>query len=92
MVYLDGIWKQNVTKGVQLYSATGLNPDTQYTIGTKTVDTTGNVNASLGQPYGKNRTVTGYDSPAKRHRVSEQYVSHDFDQLDLERSNRRRFQ
>ena len=92
MVYLDGIWKQNVTKGVQLYSATGLNPDTQYTIGTKTVDTTGNVNAELGQPYGKNRTVTGYDSPAKRHRVSEQYVSHDFDQLDLERSNRRRFQ
>ena len=45
MVYLDGTWKQNVTKGVQLYSATGLNPDTQYTIGTRTVDTTGNVNA-----------------------------------------------
>ena len=46
MVYLDGTWKQNVTKGVQLYSATGLNPDTQYTIGTRTVDTTGNMNAS----------------------------------------------
>ena len=46
MIYLDGVWKQNVTKGVQSWTATGLSPDTEYTIGTKTVDTTGNVNAT----------------------------------------------
>ncbi len=47
MVYLDGVWKQNVTKGVQSWTATGLSPDTEYTIGTKTVDTTGNMNATM---------------------------------------------
>ena len=46
MVYLDGAWKTNVTKGVQLYSANGLTADTQHTIATKTVDVLGNVNAS----------------------------------------------
>ena len=46
MVYLDGVWRTNVTKGIQLYSATGLAADTQHIIGTRTVDTTGNVNAS----------------------------------------------
>jgi len=47
MVYLDGVWKQNVTKGVQSWTATGLFPDTEYTIGTRTVDTTGNMNATM---------------------------------------------
>jgi PKD repeat protein len=46
MVFLDGTFRTNVTKGVQLYSATGLTADTQHIIGTRTVDTTGNVNAS----------------------------------------------
>jgi PKD repeat protein len=46
MVYLDGVWKINVSKSVQLYSATGLTADTQHIIGTRTVDTNGNVNAS----------------------------------------------
>jgi len=47
MVYLDGAWKENVTKGVQTYIATGLTPDTEYIIGTQTVDSTGNVNATI---------------------------------------------
>ena len=41
MVYLNGVFKGNVTKGTQAYTATGLNSSTAYTIGTRTVGTTG---------------------------------------------------
>ena len=44
MVYLNGAFQSNVTKGTQVYSATGLSPSTAYTIGTMTVGTTGLVN------------------------------------------------
>jgi len=44
MVYLDETLATNVTKGVQCYSAAGLNPDTEHVIGTRTVDQSGNVN------------------------------------------------
>jgi hypothetical protein len=44
MVYLDGGFKTNITKGAQYYNAAGLSPDTVYTISTHTVDTSGNVN------------------------------------------------
>ncbi len=45
-IYLDTVFQANVTKGVMFYDATGLLPDTLYLIGTKTVDTSGNVNAT----------------------------------------------
>ncbi len=44
MVYLDGTFKENVTKGVQYYNATGLIPGNPYEIGTRTVDRSGNIN------------------------------------------------
>ena len=44
MVYLDGNFKTNVTKGAQFYNATALAPGTRYIIGTKTVDSNGNIN------------------------------------------------
>jgi len=44
MIYLDGAFKTNVSKGVKHYTATGLTPDTNYTIGTHTVDDKGNIN------------------------------------------------
>ena len=44
MVYLDGAWKTDPTEGVQLYDASGLTADTQHIIGTRTVDTIGNIN------------------------------------------------
>jgi hypothetical protein len=44
MIYLNGIFQINVTKGTQSYNAASLNPDTTYTISTHTVDSTGNVN------------------------------------------------
>ncbi|CAD6492632.1 MAG: hypothetical protein EMLJLAPB_00336 [Candidatus Argoarchaeum ethanivorans] len=44
MVYLDGTFKENVTKGIQFYNATGLTPDTEYEISTHTVGNAGNTN------------------------------------------------
>ena len=44
MVYLDGVFQDNVTIGVQCYNATLLTPGTTYEIGTRTVDTTGDIN------------------------------------------------
>ena len=46
MVYLDGVFQENVTQGIQSFTATGLNPATEYTIGTRTVGNTGLVNAT----------------------------------------------
>ena len=43
-IYLDGVFQQNVTQGVQAFTATGLIPSTAYTIGTRTVGTTGLIN------------------------------------------------
>jgi hypothetical protein len=45
MVYLDGVFKDNVTKGIQYYNAT-VAPGT-YTIGTRTVDVSGNINSTM---------------------------------------------
>ena len=42
MVYLDGIFATNVS--ITSYNATGLTPETSYTISTRTVDTAGNIN------------------------------------------------
>lgn len=44
MIYINGTFKVNVTKGRQYYNATGLDPNTYYKISTRTVDTSGNVN------------------------------------------------
>jgi hypothetical protein len=45
MIYLNGAYQYNVSKGVQ-YSNVTVSPGT-YTIGTRTVDVTGNVNATM---------------------------------------------
>jgi len=44
MLYLNGIWKANTSDAY--YNATGLSPETTYEIGTRTVDTNGNVNTT----------------------------------------------
>ncbi len=46
-VYINGEFKANVPKGTKHYKATGLAPSTSYTIGTKTVDNSGNINPTL---------------------------------------------
>jgi len=45
MVYLNGAYQNDVPKGVQYYNAT-VSPGT-YTIGTRTVDINGNINATM---------------------------------------------
>ncbi len=42
-IYLNGIFQQNVSKGIQYYNATNLTPGT-HTIATRTADTSGNIN------------------------------------------------
>jgi len=42
MVYIDGVFEINISN--EFYNKTGLNPGTSFTISTKTVDETGNIN------------------------------------------------
>jgi len=44
MVYLNGVFQSNVTKGSQKFTATGLNPSSTYTIGTHSIGATGLIN------------------------------------------------
>jgi len=44
IVYLDGTLQSNVTKGVEMFTASSLNPGTEHTISTHTVGTTGLIN------------------------------------------------
>jgi subtilisin family serine protease len=44
MVYLDGVFQSNVTKGTQTFTASSLNLSTEHTISTHTVGTTGLIN------------------------------------------------
>ena len=43
-IRIDGVFKGNVSKGVQFYNATGFEPDTSHTINVTTVDAYGNSN------------------------------------------------
>ena len=62
MVYLDGVWKTNTSD--PFYNATGLAPDTYYEIGTHTVDTEGNINATWVNQTTKTRAVPDTTPPA----------------------------
>lgn len=44
MIYINGVFKTNVTKGKQYYNRTSLKGDTNYEIGTHTIDNSGNIN------------------------------------------------
>lgn len=61
-VYIDGTFKVNVTKGIRYYKATGLLPNTSHIIGTRTVDTVGNINGTLVS----NTSRTALDSTLPR--------------------------
>ncbi len=43
-IYVDGKYVKNISKGVQYYNLTGLIQNTSYTISTRTIDTSGNIN------------------------------------------------
>ncbi|MCX9012739.1 MAG: cohesin domain-containing protein [Candidatus Methanoperedens sp.] len=44
MMYLDGKFRTNVSRGIRYYNATGLITGTMYTLSTRTVDIAGNTN------------------------------------------------
>ena len=73
MVYLNGAFKTNVTKGTMSYNATNLIAHTSYTIATRTVDTSGNINAtwvnhtSWTAPGPDTPNTTTYTDPASPH-------------------------
>ncbi|MDI6813839.1 MAG: NosD domain-containing protein [Desulfitobacteriaceae bacterium] len=46
MIYLDGVFVNNVSRGIENYTATHLMPNTTYSIGTHTADRSGNINTT----------------------------------------------
>jgi hypothetical protein len=44
MVFIDGKFKKNVSKGKRYYNATNFESNTKHTISTWTVDMNGNIN------------------------------------------------
>ncbi len=60
-VYINGIWKADVRKGVQTYNSTGLIPNTSYRISTRTIDIFGNANATYVSKTAK--TARDYVAP-----------------------------
>jgi len=46
-LYLDGVYQTTVPAGIETYTSSGLQPDTEYTLGITTVDTSGNENTDM---------------------------------------------
>ncbi len=65
MVYINGKFKANITKGKQYYNATNISQDTLYTISMHTVDTSGNINKTWVNNTAKTATV--YEEKAYSH-------------------------
>ncbi|MCK4458130.1 MAG: Ig-like domain-containing protein, partial [Methanosarcinales archaeon] len=63
MVYLDGAYMEDVSKGTQHYNATGLAPDTEHEIGTHTVDNAGNINETWVDHTARTKPSSDTTSP-----------------------------
>ncbi|MDY6965908.1 MAG: NosD domain-containing protein, partial [Halobacteriota archaeon] len=61
MIYLDGVWQENTSE--QSYNATGLSADTEYEIGTRTVDSSGNINKSWVNQTAKTSAIPDTTPP-----------------------------
>jgi hypothetical protein len=66
-IWINGTFKENVTKPTNYYNATSLNANKTYQIGTRTVDTSGNINTTwvndtgMTKPKGPNCTDSDGD-------------------------------
>ncbi|MCK5660185.1 MAG: PKD domain-containing protein, partial [Methanosarcinales archaeon] len=58
MVYLNGTFLTNVSKGIHSYNVTGLTPDTSYILSTQTVDIFGNINSTWANHTAKTVDAT----------------------------------
>jgi len=82
MIYLNDQFLTNLTKTIAEYNATGLDPDTQYKLGIKTVDEAGNINQSIVEDLAKtlklpaNKTWAEMDF-AERKALTEQFLAVD---------------
>ncbi len=63
VVYLNGLYQNSVLKGVQGYNATGLNPDSVYTLSVGTVDNDWNYNLNLVTNTSKTAPVLPSPTP-----------------------------
>jgi len=59
IVYINGVFKENVDKGVRTYTSIGLNPGTAYKISTHTVDSSGNINQTWKNYTARTARKTG---------------------------------
>ncbi|MHC1611312.1 MAG: hypothetical protein ACXQTW_06945 [Candidatus Methanospirareceae archaeon] len=53
MIYLNDEFLTNLSKTISKFNATNLTPDTEYKIGIKTVDKSGNINQSIVEDYAR---------------------------------------
>ncbi|MDY6966747.1 MAG: Ig-like domain-containing protein [Halobacteriota archaeon] len=61
MIYLDGVWQENTSE--QSFNATGLSADTEYEIGTCTVDSSGNINQTWVNQTAKTSAIPDTTPP-----------------------------
>ena len=66
VVYLNGLYQNSVLKGTQFYNATGLNPDSVYTLSVGTVDNDWNYNLTFVANTSKTAPVCRYP-PLQHH-------------------------
>ncbi len=59
MIYIDGVFQINVSRDVQFYNATDLAANTEYTIGTHTVDRWSNINQTRVNHTARTAEITG---------------------------------
>jgi S-layer protein (TIGR01567 family) len=64
MVYIDGMFKKNVSKHDKYYNATSLDPNTEHEIGTHTVDTNGNANTAWENHTARTKPSSDTTPPA----------------------------
>ena len=74
-VFLNGVEQAPVAKGTGIFNATGLTPNTSYTLGTRTVGTTGVINATWVNHHCDDSTGSSreHHEPPQHHVPADQY-------------------
>lgn len=61
-IYIDGVYKQNINKGVQYYNAVNLNANTEYKISTRTVDRQNDISDKWNNITARTSSVLPHDT------------------------------
>lgn len=81
VVYINGKFRTNITKGKQYYNASNLPQNTTYTISTHTVDTSGNINKTWVTNSAKTATVNETKAYLHLYEQMDKYKSGDTPRL-----------